>query len=116
MRSSTARVRFVSLLLRATSWTPDPQLMFLLHCGKQPGLPRRVDGIPERVRALAIDMPALATPCMAQYGPRLCFRTQPHCRIRCAGLAEDRVESNRLIQAQILFLKSADLLPVSQRL
>ena len=43
---------FVSLLVRATSWTPDPELMFLLPSWEAAWLPRPVDGIPDRVQAL----------------------------------------------------------------
>jgi hypothetical protein len=103
---------FVSLLLRAASWTPDPELMLLFPLWEAAWLPRPVDGIPERVRALTIDMAAL--------GHAL------HGAIRPAALLPDgaslpdpfalalrriEFESNRLIQTQVLFLKSADLLP-----
>jgi hypothetical protein len=39
---------------------------------------------------------------MAQYGLQLCSRIPSYCRIR----SRIELESNRLIQAQILFLKS----------
>ena len=103
----------VSLLLRATSWTPDPELLLLLPSWEAAWLPRPTEGVTDRAQTFVIDMAAL--------GHAL------HAVIRPAALLPDFVqlldpfalalrkiefESGRLMQAQIMFLKSADLLPL----
>jgi hypothetical protein len=103
---------FVSLLLRATSWTPDPELMFLLPSWEAAWLPRPVDGIPERVQALTIDLAALGHALHGVIRPAaLLPDSVPLLDPFALALRKIELESNRLIQAQILFLKSADLLP-----
>ena len=103
---------FVSLLLRATSWTPDPELMFLLPSWEAAWLPRPVDGIPERVQALTIDIAALGHALHGAIRPAaLLPDSVPLLDPFALALRKIELESNRLIQAQILFLKSADLLP-----
>ncbi len=102
----------VSLLLRATSWAPDPELLFLLPLWEAAWLSRPVDGIPERVRALAIDMAALGHALHGAIRPAaLLPGAAPMPDPFALALRKIEFESNRLIQAQILFLKSADLLP-----
>ena len=49
----------VSLLLRATSWAPDPELLFLLPSWEAAWLPRPTEGIADRTQALTIDIAAL---------------------------------------------------------
>jgi hypothetical protein len=103
---------FVSLLLRATSWAPDPELMFLLPSWEAAWLPRPVDGIPERVQALTIDIAALGHALHGAIRPAaLLPDSVPLPDPFALALRRIELESNRLIQAQILFLKSADLLP-----
>ena len=103
---------FVSLLLRATSWTPDPELMFLLPSWEAAWLPRPVDGIPERVPALTIDIAALGHALHGVIRPAALLPDSVQLLDPFAlALRKIELESNRLIQAQILFLKSADLLP-----
>jgi len=105
----------VSLLLRATSWVIDPELLMLSASWETAWLPRPLAGLSDRSSdkslALNIDIAAL--------GHAL------HAAIRPAALLPDKVlaedpfvmalrriefESGRLIQAQILFLKGRDLL------
>jgi hypothetical protein len=103
---------FVSLLLRATSWVPDPELMFLLPSWEAAWLPRPVDGIPERVQALTIDIAALGHALHGAIRPAaLLPDSAPLPDPFALALRKIELESNRLIQAQILFLKSADLQP-----
>ena len=102
----------VSLLLRATSWVIDPELLMLSASWEAAWLPRPPAGPPDRSQALNIDIAALGH--------------AVHAAIRPAALLPDKVlsedpfvmalrriefESGRLIQAQILFLKGRDLLP-----
>ena len=49
----------VSLLLRATSWVLDLELLFLLPRGKRPGCQSRWHGLSDRALALTIDIAAL---------------------------------------------------------
>jgi hypothetical protein len=103
---------FVSLLLRATSWTLDPELMFLLPQWEAAWLPKPVEGIPERVQALTIDIAALGHALHGAIRPAaLLPESAPVLDPFALALRKIEAESNRLIQAQILFLKSADLLP-----
>jgi hypothetical protein len=102
----------VSLLLRAASWAPDPELLFLLPAWEAAWLPRPAEGVADRTQGLTIDIAAL--------GHAL------HSVIRPAALLPDNVlaqdpftlaarkiefESGRVMQAQILFLKSSELVP-----
>jgi hypothetical protein len=103
---------FVSLLLRATSWAPDPELMFLLPSWEAAWLPRPVDGIPERVQALTIDIAALGHALHGAIRPAaLLPDSVPLPDPFALALRKIELESNRLIQAQILFLKRPDLQP-----
>ena len=103
---------FVSLLIRATSWVLDPELMFLIPSWEAAWLPRPVDGIPERVQALTIDMAALGHALHATIRPAALLPDSTPLQDPFAlALRKIELESNRLIQTQILFLKSADLLP-----
>ena len=103
----------VSLLLRAASWAPDPELLFLLPAWEAAWLPRSIEGVADRTQGLTIDIAAL--------GHAL------HAVIRPAALLPDNVlaqdpftlavrkiefESGRVMQAQILLLKSSELLPL----
>ena len=102
----------VSLLLRATSWTPDLEIPMLVATWEAAWLPRPVSGLSDRAPASTIDVAALGH--------------AVHGAIRPAALLPDKAlagdpfvmalrriefESGRMIQAQILFLKGQDLLP-----
>jgi hypothetical protein len=103
---------FVSLLLQATSWTLDPELMLLAPLWETAWLPKPVEGIPERAQALAIDIAALGHALHGAIRPAaLLPESAPVLDPFALALRKIEGESNRLIQARILFLKSADLLP-----
>lgn len=103
---------FVSLLLRATSWTLDPELMLLVPLWEAAWLPKPIEGIPERAQALTIDTAALGHALHGAIRPAaLLPESAPVLDPFALALRKIEVESNRLIQPQILFLKSADLLP-----
>jgi hypothetical protein len=103
----------VSLLLRATSWVPDFELPALAWSWEMAWLPKPANGISDGALALTVDVAALGH--------------AVHAAIRPAALLPDKAsaddpfvlalrriefESSRMMQAQIIFLKSADLLPV----
>jgi hypothetical protein len=102
----------VSLLLRATSWTFDPELVMLAASWEAAWLPRPVAGPSDRMLALTIDIAAL--------GHAVHAAVRPAALLPDKALGEDpfvmalrriEFESGRIIQAQILFLKGHDLLP-----
>src|SRR3954452_139115 len=103
----------VSLLLGATSWVPDLELPFLGSSWESAWLPKSPAGIADRIQGLTIDMAAL--------GHALHAVIRPAALLPSEALADDpftlalrkiEFESSRLIQAQIVFLKDSDLLPV----
>jgi hypothetical protein len=103
----------VSLLLRATSWTPDPELLFLLPSWEAAWLPRPPEGIDERAQGLTIDIAALGHALHSVIRPAaLLPEDAPAQDPFVLALRKIEFESGRVMQAQILFLKSADLLPL----
>jgi hypothetical protein len=103
----------VSLLLRAASWVPDPELLFLLPTWEAAWLPRPTDGVADRTQGLTIDIAAL--------GHALHSVVRPAALLPDNVLAQDpftlaarkiEFESGRVMQAQIVFLKSSELVPL----
>jgi hypothetical protein len=102
----------VSLLLRATSWTVDPELLMLAASWEAAWLPKPVSGLSDRILAVTIDLAALGHAVHAAIRPAVLLPDKT--------LADDpfvmalrriELESGRVMQAQILFLKGQDLLP-----
>ncbi len=102
----------VSLLLRATSWIIDPQLLMLSASWEAAWLPKSLTGLSDPMLARMIDIAAL--------GHAVHAAIRPAALLPDKALAEDpfvvalrriEFESSRMIQAQILFLKGPDLLP-----
>jgi hypothetical protein len=103
----------VSLLLRTTQWVPDPELMFLLPSWEAAWLPRPIDGIAERTQGLAIDIAALGHALHSVIRPgALLPEAAPMQDPFALALRKIEFESGRAMQAQILLLKGADLLPL----
>jgi hypothetical protein len=103
----------VSLLLRATSWIPDFTLPILALTWEAAWLPKPIGGVADQKQAMAIDIAAL--------GHAVHGAIRPAALLPVEAQAEDpfvmalrriEFESSRMIQAQILFLKSDDLKPV----
>ena len=102
----------VSLLLRATSWTVDPELLMLAASWELGWLPKPISGPNDRLLASTIDIAAL--------GHAVHGAIRPAALLPDRALAQDpfvialrriEFESSRMIQAQILFLKGQELLP-----
>jgi hypothetical protein len=102
----------VSLMMRATSWVMDPELLMLTASWEAAWLPKPVTGLSDNVLALTIDLAAL--------GHAVHTAIRPAALLPEKALAEDafvmalrriEFESGRIMQAQILFLKGHDLLP-----
>lgn len=102
----------VSLLLRATSWVPDLALPYLASSWEMAWLPQPATEIPDRTQALTIDIAALGHAVHAAIRPAAILPTEAQAHDPFAmALRRIEFESSRLMQAQILFLKSADLQP-----
>ena len=102
----------VSLLLRATSWAPDPELLFLVPSWEAAWLPRPAEGIADRAQAFIIDIAALGHALHAGIRPAaLLPESASMLDPFASALRKIELEGGRLIQAQIIFLKSADLMP-----
>ncbi|MBR0832266.1 hypothetical protein JQ612_03605 [Bradyrhizobium manausense] len=102
----------VSLLLRATSWMPDLSLGYMVASWEAAWLPAPVEGIADPRLAQAVHLATLAHAVHAGIRPAALLPVEA-----CAqdpfvmALRRIEFESGRLLQAQILFLKSADLAP-----
>jgi hypothetical protein len=112
-RIEFAESEIVSLLLRATLWAPDPELLFLLPSWEVAWLPRPTEGVTDRAQAFIIDMAALGHALHAVIRPAaLLPESAPMLDPFALALRKIELESGRLMQAQSTFLKSADLLPL----
>jgi hypothetical protein len=101
----------VSLLLRATSWVPDLELLFLAPQWEAAWLVKPVPGIPDRIKASAVDLAALGHAVHGAIRPAtLLPQKLPMDDAFGIALRKTEFESGRLIQAQMLLLKSPDLL------
>jgi hypothetical protein len=103
----------VSLLLHATSWVPDLELLFLAPSWEAAWLIKPVSDIADQVQGSIVDLAALGHAVHAAIRPATLLPedTSPQDAFVHA-LRRMEFESGRLIQAQILFLKAPDLLPV----
>jgi hypothetical protein len=106
-------MEILSLVMRATTWVPDPMLPFLMWQWETAWLPKPVEGVVDRSQALLIDFAAFGHALHSVIRPAaLLPEFKPH--DNAFGLAMKRIEfeSGRLLQAQILLLKGAQLVPV----
>jgi hypothetical protein len=102
----------VSLMLRATSWVFDPELLLLSASWEAAWLPRPVNGLSDRMLALTIDIAALGHAAHAAIRPAALLPDQASATDPFVmALRRIEFESGRTIQAQIIFLKGQDLLP-----
>lgn len=103
----------VSLLLRATHWLPDFALMFLAPSWEAAWLITPVPDVPDLIPATIIDIAALGHAVHAAIRPAALLPegVEPQDAF-VQALRRIEFESGRLIQAQILFLKSPQLLPM----
>jgi hypothetical protein len=102
----------VSLLLRATAWVPDLALTWLAPSWEAVWLPEPMDGIIDRALGLTVDLPALAHAVHAAIRPAALLPVEANSQDPFAmALRRIEFESGRLLQAQIILLKSQDLVP-----
>jgi|SRR5690242_3563580 len=102
----------VSLLMRATSWKPDPELLLLVPSWEMAWLPKPKTDIADTAMALTIDTAALGHAVHAAIRPAALLpdKASPEDPFVIA-LRRIEFESGRQMQAQIMFLKGQDLLP-----
>ncbi|WP_024506072.1 hypothetical protein [Bradyrhizobium sp. ARR65] len=103
----------VSLLLHATSWVPDLELLLLAPAWEAAWLITPVPDVVDCIEAATIDLAALGHAIHAAIRPAALLpeAVQPQDAF-VQALRRIEFESGRLIQAQILFLKSPELLPI----
>jgi hypothetical protein len=102
-----------SLLLRATSWVPDLELAFLASSWEAAWVINPVPEIADPIQAMIVDLAALGHAVHAAIRPAALLPEQAQpTEAFVQALRRIEFESGRLIQAQIIFLKSAELAPV----
>jgi hypothetical protein len=102
----------VSLMLRATSWVFDPELMMLSASWEAAWLPKPLSGLSDNMLALTIDIAALGHAVHAAIRPAALLPDHASANDPFVmALRRIEFESGRTIQAQIIFLKGQDLLP-----
>ncbi|MGJ4958699.1 hypothetical protein ACQR1H_23895 [Bradyrhizobium sp. HKCCYLRH2015] len=102
----------VSLLLRATSWVPDVALVLLTMAWETSWLPQPIEGISDSRLAQAVSLATFAHAVHAGIRPAALLPVEANASDPFVmALRRTEFESSRALQAQILFLKSPDLLP-----
>lgn len=102
----------VSLLMRATSWVPDLGLGYMALSWETTWLPAPIAGIADPHLAQAVHLATLAHAVHAGIRPAALLPVEANPQDPFVmALRRIEFESGRLLQAQIMFLKSADLAP-----
>ena len=108
-------LEIVSLLCRATNWKPDPALLFLVPSWEAAWIPAPITGISDVIDALTIDLAALGHAVHGVIRPAALLPADVQAEDPFVlALRRVEFENGRLVQAQIAFLKSPDLLPVRE--
>jgi hypothetical protein len=107
----------VSLLQRATNWTPDFALGYMASTWETAWLPKPVDGIADHSLGTACALAILAHAVHAGIRPAALLPMEANAADPFVmALRRIEFESGRLLQAQILFLKGPDLMPFRDNL
>ncbi|MGJ5047249.1 hypothetical protein ACQR09_09280 [Bradyrhizobium oligotrophicum] len=102
----------VSLLLRATTWVPDVALVLMTMAWETSWLPQPIEGISDSRLAQAVSLATFAHSVHAGIRPAALLPVEANASDPFVmALRRIEFESGRALQAQILFLKSPDLLP-----
>ena len=100
----------VSLLVRATAWTPDFTLPYLMLGWEAAWLPKAAAGVSDQRLATTIDLAALSHAIHGAIRPAALLPVEAAASDPfVVALRRIEFESGRLIQAEIRFLKSDDL-------
>jgi hypothetical protein len=102
----------VSLLLRATTWVPDPALAYMAAMWEAAWFPRATLGLAAQSLALAVDLATRAHAIHAGIRPAALLPVEASAHDPFVmALRRIEFESSRLLQAQIILLKGPDLAP-----
>jgi hypothetical protein len=106
-------IEILSLIARSTTWVPDPALTFMFWQWEIAWLPRPADGVADQAQALLIDLAAFGHALHSVIRPAaLLPEFEAHNNPFALAMKRVEFESGRLMQAQIVFLKSPQLIPV----
>lgn len=105
----------LSLMLRATRWVPDLELAILWPSWEAAWLLNPVPDIADQSRAWIVDLSALGHAIHGAIRPAALLPEDASREdLFAEALRRTEFESGRLIQAQILFLKSPELAPLRE--
>jgi hypothetical protein len=106
-------IEIVSLLLHATTWVPDFEVLSLAPLWEAAWQVKPASGIADQVQAMTIDLAALGHALHTAIRPAALLPGEipPEDRFALA-LRRLEFESGRMVQAQIIFLKDPDLMPL----
>lgn len=105
----------VSLMMRATAWTPDFALPYLLWGWEAAWLPKVTAGVHDQRLGMTIDIAALGHAIHGAIRPAALLPVEAAAADPfVVALRRIEFESSRLIQAEIRFLKSDDLSPLRE--
>jgi hypothetical protein len=103
----------VSLLMRATSWVPDLALGYMTVSWETTWFPAPIQGIADRPLAQAVHLATLAHAIHAGIRPAALLPMEANVHDPFVmALRRVELESGRLLQAQVWFLKGPDLVPL----
>lgn len=105
-------LEILTLLTRATSWQLDPMLLWLVGKWEMAWLPQPVEGVTNLMQGPAIDAAAFGYALHAAIRPAVLL-PEHMATADPFAIALRRIESegSRVVQAQLRFLKSAELAP-----
>jgi hypothetical protein len=102
----------VSLLFRATTWVPDVALAYMATTWEAAWFPHPTEGIADQSLAMVVDLATRAHAVHASIRPAALLPVEANAHDPFAmALRRIEFENGRLLQAQILFLKGAELVP-----
>jgi hypothetical protein len=100
-------------MMRATAWVADFELAPLCLSWEMAWLPNPVEGVADWSQGLLIDLAALAHAIHAAIRPAALLPVEANAQDPFVlALRRIEFESSRLIQAQILFLKGSEFVPI----
>ena len=106
-------IEILSLIGRSTTWVADPMLTFMMWHWETAWLPRPAQGVTDQSLAVLIDLAAFSHAVHSVIRPAaLLPEFEPHNNPFALAMKRVEFESGRLMHAQIVFLKSPQLVPV----
>ena len=106
-------IEILSLIGRSTTWVADPMLTLMMWHWETAWLPRPAQGVTDQSLAVLIDLAAFGHAVHSVIRPAaLLPEFEPHNNPFALAMKRVEFESGRLMHAQIVFLKSPQLVPV----